>query len=76
MTDKLVTSVWVLSSYADDLHACISAYGDNWKAYACIAEISYYTENGSLPEWAMFIERVEVVNDSNIFVHRDWSKAQ
>lgn len=51
----------------------IEVYSESEKQSAK-AEIAYYHAKGELPLWAMVIERVEVVDGSRIFIHRDRGK--
>jgi hypothetical protein len=60
-----------MNKYRDELRTCIQIYGDNWKAYYAVAEYAYWYEHGKLPEWACFVEAVDVVNGGAVFVHRD-----
>lgn len=36
-----------------------------------MAEYAYFYQNGKLPEWGHFIEAVEEINGSYLFIHRD-----
>lgn len=65
-----------MSTYKETLETCISAYGDNWKAYYAAAECVFIQEHRELPFWTCFIERFEVINDSFIFIHKDQSKVE
>ena len=63
------------SEHVDLLKTCIEIYGDSSAALYASAECVYAQEHGGkLPNWACYIERVDIVNDSYIFVHKDRSK--
>jgi len=62
---------------SQDLHAdacftirSIDAYSDAQKRLA-MAEVAYWHDKKRLPKWGTIIERVDVVDDNVVFVHRD-----
>lgn len=67
--------MYTKTAYADDLITCIGVYGDNWQAYYAAAEYAYFHEHKRLPEWGCYLQEVEEVNGSYIFIHRDRDKA-
>lgn len=67
-------SIFVKTEHTDTINNMIEVYGDNFKAYYAAAEELYFHEHGKLPEWATFIEYVEEINGSLLFVHTDRDK--
>jgi hypothetical protein len=54
----------------------VQHYGD-WRDVFTAAETQYVRDFGELPEWAIVIEKWELVGeDAYIWVHRDWVDTQ
>lgn len=69
-------SLFAKTQHIDELNNMIHCYGDTYEAFYAAAEEMYFYQHGKLPEWAVYIERVETVNGSHIFIHRDRNMAQ
>lgn len=64
--------LWFAMADADTREGLRDCYSDPKRNMMAIAETAYVYENNALPEWAVVIERFEIVNGSYLFIHRDW----
>lgn len=56
---------------ADTIKTCEGIYKDKASAQQAAAETAYIMANQSMPEWARFIERFEIIDGNFLFIHAD-----
>lgn len=61
----------VTTEHRNNLITCLESFGDNWQAFYAMAEIAYWELHRELPEWAIFIERIERYPGGDLIIHRD-----
>ena len=59
------------TDYPKEYRVAMNVYGNTLRGRQCAAEYAYFMLHDELPSWGVIIERVDTINDGNIFIHRD-----
>lgn len=64
-------AIWFAMSDAETRECLCDSYSDPKRNMMAIAETAYIYANNALPEWAVVIERFEIIDGNYLFIHRD-----